>query len=72
MCAEKSLTFFRGISGPAARREIPGSGTGVPAVQQGAENNAPEHAQAGAHGDGKEPPGENPDQHAGSCPGDEA
>ena len=72
MCAEKSLTFFRGISGPTARWEIPGSGVGVPAVQQGAEDNAPEHAQAGAHGDGEGPTGEEIDQHAGGCPGDEA
>ncbi len=49
MCAEKSLTFFRGISGPAARWEIPGSGGRGLLVEQGAEDNAPEHAQAGAH-----------------------
>ena len=72
MCAEKSLTFFRGISEPAARWEIPGSGVGVPAVQQSAEDNASKHAQAGASGDGEGPTGEEIDQHAGGSPGDEA
>ena len=72
MCAEKSLTFFRGISGPAARREIPGSGGRGLLVEQGAEDNAPEHAQAGAHGDGEGPTGEEIDQHADGSPGDEA
>lgn len=70
MCAEKSLTFFRGISGPAARREIPGSGGRGLLVEQGAEGNAPKHTQSGVHGNGDGPTGEEIDQHAGVSPGD--
>lgn len=72
MCAEKSLTFFRGISGPAARWEIPGSGGGA-AGQAGRRGQGPPSMPRPAPMEMEEgPTGEEIDQHAGGSPGDEA